>query len=347
MGSVLHHCIPSRRVQTLTSKHLVPSLTRRSRSGAVYRRIPSAVATVKRPLVAIPPENFVKLPNREMSIYIAKSASLDSLRILGVDVLANTIHERHVFMTHKDVFRIVMGLTRLDVVANRSIMDAITIAIREHIRQFGAHELAGMAVELSACKRRIQEVDTTQLVSELVTGFSMKLSAAAPPDLANIAIACVDTGLVDAVLFGKLADSAVLQMGLFRGPELCDILLAFASLGVVHEDLLARSLPVLCKQLAKLVPPQLVDVGFICLRFGGVGIDVAPLVQAWTAQIESRVSELGELDRKRMADLACIVVDLSVPDSQVPKTLWLLRSRHEWRVGISRPDVLGKLGIDN
>ncbi len=290
----------------------------------------------------------MKLPNREMSFFILKTASIESLRALGVDVIASTIAQRYVFMTHKDVFRIVTGLAKLDVVANESIMEALALAIKEHSRQFGAHELAGMAVELAASHRRLGNDIASTVIFQITTEFARKIPAASPHDLASVAIACADSGISDPTLFGKMAESAVRQMALFHGSALCDFLLAYACLGLVHPGLMQVGIPALAEFLPSLPSQQLVDVGFIFTRMATM-IE-SELVSRWCQCLEMRADkDLGLLTPSRLAGLAIALETLRVDLTAVPRTARIFRSNNDWRSADSDEERIksfsAKLGI--
>jgi len=215
----------------------------------------------------IPLVNLLKLTNRDFSLFIHESASIESIRAIGLHGLIASIDSRKELMTHKDIFRIMTGLCRLDVIHNKGVLQTILQSFDERMRPLMAHELALMAVELSACTRRLgknnceeTKISVLGIVDFIVDEFKRKIDSASPFDLANIVSCVADLGVCDPALMQMVAMSATLQVGLFKGPELADLLLGFCMLGIRVSGLFTCAIPQLTARMSLLHDQQLIRI---------------------------------------------------------------------------------------
>ena len=244
----------------------------------------------------IPAENVMKLTNRDLSVYIAETATVESMRALGLPNLISHIKQRQPLMTPKDLFRITTGLARMDVIHNTGLMETLIPACSDKKRLFLVHELSGIAVDVSACTRRMSDTlkpenrqNTVSFISLLANEFKVKLEAASPTDLAHMAVALADSGISDPELMTSIASSAEIQIAMFKGPELADLILAFATLGLKSESFLARGIPQLITRMPFLFDQQLLQLSFsICRLLADVSDSKHKLIDRYVQELESR-----------------------------------------------------------
>ena len=243
-----------------------------ARSLAIRKYVPSVPQHRDAQVSIMSAENFRKLSNRDLSLYISGPlASIESLRTISLPVLVDEIYTRREFLTHKDIFRLVSGLANKNVILNEKLLSVLHEAIKIHSSQFGAHELSNMIVELAACVRRLEREGAKifPLLASLCDEFGRKIFAATAVDLSHVMMGVADSGFAcDSKLVEQIALSSIIQMGTFRGPELCDLLSGFAIMGIKNEDLLAAAYDHICERIHKLLTPQLVDLLFVMARFG-------------------------------------------------------------------------------
>lgn len=273
-------------------------------------------------------EKLEKLSNRDFSVFLSSTASIESIRAVGLDGLMHALTSRSPLLTHKDACRIVTGLSRLDVAANQDVIEILGRIATDsaRIKQFQAHEIASMCVELSACFRRTGSESRfkpvlTHVVDLLSAEFLRKIFAASPVDLACMASAVADAGLVDSGLMERIALAATIQIAQFRGPELADLVLAFATLGFKSEVLLEAALKQLVTRIHALYTPQLLQLGFVLKRFDLEEHELTPFIPKWTAEIECR--DLTEIAMKELSDFA---VFISGTHFELPRTRVLLQN---------------------
>jgi hypothetical protein len=254
---------------------------------------------VRNPLApVIAAEKLANLPNREFSILMAESASIDSVRALGLSGLLHAIDSRKHFLTSREVFRITSGLCRLNVVNNQGVIPLITACLSDgRLEQLFAHEIAFMAVQIAACARRLEisglkREEARKFVEALSDQFVGKLDAASVFDLANMVTAAVDLQVGTDKQMNKIADKCILQIALFKGPDLADILSACSIMGFVHAELFQASVPHLITRM-----PLLHDVQLLQLL--SVAHIISPSIdQALYQKLMSRYMEvLGDPNR--------------------------------------------------
>lgn len=269
----------------------------------------------------IPMENLAKLSNRDFGLYFQNSVSLEAIRALGETALMHALSSRLTLMTPKDVYRTAMGLASCDVLPNLQVLTLLSEKIQAEAKQLRVHEVCALAVEVAACYRRAaipdesQEIRSTcrSLVSELSGIFESKIFAANPVDLANITMALVDLGIVDVGVLEKVSLAVAVQIALFRGPELVDLLLAFALAGVKSDLLLATALPQLSDRMHTLTHPA--QLGHVAFAFAKFGIpDSVPLSEKerFLSKLSSTISAAdwtGESAQVR-ADLQMSITEL-------------------------------------
>lgn len=228
-----------------------------------HKTINEGQLRVRKPVI-IPIDNLSKLTNRDFSMFIYESASIESMRAIGLSSLVATIESRKDLMTHKDVFRLMTGLCRLDVIHNRGILASLFQCFDARMHQLMAHDIAILAVELSSCTRRIGNAGSKEsilmILDFLVDEFKRKIDAASPRDLAYMVSAVADMGLLDGELMEMVGISASIQMGLFQGPDLADLLLGFAVLGAKHSRLLIAAVPHLTTRMTLLYDHQILGL---------------------------------------------------------------------------------------
>ena len=273
-------------------------------------------------------EKLDKLSNRDFSVFISSTASIESIRAVGLDGLVHALTSRSPLLTHKDASRIVTGLSRLDVAANQDLIEILGRIATDsaRIKQFQAHEIASMCVELSACFRRTGSGShfrpvLTRVVDLLSAEFSRKIFAASPVDLACMASAVADAGMIDSGLMERVALAATIQIAQFRGPELADLVLAFATLGFRSSVLLEAAFKQLSTRIHALYTPQLLQLGFVIKRFRLGENDLNQFITKWTAEIESR--DLSEIPMKHLSDFA---VSISETHFDLPRTRVFLQN---------------------
>jgi hypothetical protein len=217
-------------------------------------------------------EKLGRLPNREFSLFVAESASIESLRHLGLNGLVQSIESRSPFLTSREIFRIVLGLCRLDVVHNDGILELLTKCISdERLSQFLCHELSFMAVEIAAGTRRLAVSDGKQITArktvKVISGeFIRKISAASTIDLSHMSTAVADLGIVNEELMTGIAKQASIQIALFKGPDLADLLAAFGVLGFKCDQFLNAAIPHLIRRMPLLYDVQLLQLGSTASR---------------------------------------------------------------------------------
>ena len=285
------------------------------------------------------PENFCKLSNRDLSIFIhSASSSIESLRHISFPVLRKELEVRREFLTQKDIYRIVSGLATKNVIINTDLLSTLQAAAEIHRTQFGAHELSNMIVELAACVRRLCEDGSKiyPLLSLLCDEFGRKIFAATVVDLSNVMVGIADCEFRPSPeLVEKIALSALIQIGTCRGPELADMLSGFAILGFKNDDLLRASYSHIAGRIHRLWTPQVVDLMFVIARFG------YPADLPFTIKETLEMSICKELEQRqdhvdmKFVDLVISSAALNLIN-RIPKTRNLIRSyfinqkRHDW-----------------
>ena len=83
-------------------------------------------------------------------------------------------------------------------------------------------------------------------------------------------MAVADLELKDEALFEKIAEKCIIQIGLFKGPDLADILMSFALSGVHHAGLVSTALPHLMKRMPVLADVQLLQLATVYVSFSDV-----------------------------------------------------------------------------
>ena len=239
--------------------------------------------------------NLAKLTNRDFSLFLSTTATIDSVRAIGLTELVEAISLRSPLLTHRDLFRIMTGLARMDVVLNPQLMNVLVSSCTDRAAQFMAHEISTVVVEVAACHRRVGVADSGtrdsihRLLSILTDEFGRKIDAASPMDLANVVVGLSDVGVVDPELYREVAEVATVQIAQFRGPELCDLLLGFASLGVHCGELLDVAFPQLTVKMHRLHTHQLLQLAFVVARAAVNGIRLSdPFVTRFCSELESR-----------------------------------------------------------
>ena len=220
----------------------------------------------------IPPEKLVSLTNRDLSIFIQDSASVESLRAIGLENLIACIEGRKNFLTSKELFRMILGFCRTDTFLNKRLLACLLECITDpdKINQFLVHELALMSVEIAACHRRAgssSRESITIVLAAFTEEFKRKIEAASPTDLTFMSTALCDIGLRDDECMSLIAQYATIQVNMFKGPDLADLLLSFAVAGFKSSELLRSAFPHLTIRLALLHDVQLLQVAFTACRF--------------------------------------------------------------------------------
>lgn len=239
-------------------------------AGYVSKRDPK-LRVLNAPVIAA--DKLSNLPNREFSIFLAEAASIYSVRSLGLSGLLHAIESRKNFLTSKEVFRITAGLCRLSVINNQGVIPLILACLSDgRMDQLLAHELAYMAVQTAACTRRAdvseqKRQEARVFVQQLSYHFQSKIEAASFVDLANMSTGVSDLELKDEVLFDKIAEKSIIQIGLFKGPDLADILMSFAWSGVHHARLVSTALPHLMKRMPVVADVQLLQLATVYVSF--------------------------------------------------------------------------------
>jgi hypothetical protein len=310
------------------------------RNKAVRKYVPSDVNfTPTASPSLMNPENFRKLSNRDLSLFIySPSSSIESLRHITLPVLQKELEVRREFLTHKDIYRIVSGLASKNVILNTDILSTLQTAVEIHSTQFGAHELSYMIVELAACVRRLSENGHKifRMLSLFCEEFGRKIFAATVVDLSNVIVGIADCGFQpSADLIERIALSVLIQIGTCRGPELTDLLSGFALMGVKNDDLLRASYSHIADRIHRLWTPQIVDLLFVMARFGypsDLPVTIKEKLEASVCeQLEQRQDHLD----MKFADLLISSTMLNLID-RIPKTRNLIRSylvrqkRHDW-----------------
>ena len=269
----------------------------RIRSVVYQYIVKDAPARIPKPVI-IPANNLSKLTNMDFSVFIQETATIESIRAIGLQGLLSSLESRKELMTHKDIFRIVTGLCRLDVIHNNGILQLLLECFDARMRSLMAHEIALMAVELSACTRRLGETSYTHakksvimVLEFLVDQFKKKIDAASPRDLAYMLSAVADMGLTDAELIEVVGNSASMQIGLFHGPDLADLWIALDVLGAHHQRFFASSVPHLTNRISLFHDKQIIPlVGVVSRAFLRDIADVSQITRS--RLIERLVTEL-------------------------------------------------------
>lgn len=273
---------------------------------AIYQYIVKDAPTRILKPVIIPAHNLSKLTNMDFSVYIQETATIESIRAIGLQGLLSSLESRKELMTHKDIFRIMTGLCRLDVIHNSGILQLLLECFDARMRSLMAHEIALMAVELSACTRRLGKTSHTDakksvimVLEFLVDQFKNKIDAASPRDLAYMLSAVADMGLTDAELIEVVGNSASVQIGLFHGPDLADLLIALDVLEVHHHRFFASSVPHLTNRISLLHDKQIITlVGVLSRAFLR---DIAGVSQITRSRLIERL--VTELETRPLQDI--------------------------------------------
>lgn len=234
-------------------------------------RDPLVVLPRNRPMI-ISPEKLAILTNRDLSIFIQDTASIESLRAIGLENLVACIESRKNFLTSKELFRMVLGFCRTDTFPNKRLLNCLLGGIThpDKVKQFLAHELALMSVEMAACHRRAgpnSQESITTILAAFTDEFKRKIEAASPTDLTFMSTALCDMGLRDDECMSLIAQYATIQVSMFKGPDLADLLLAFAVAGFRSQEFLRSAFPHLTTRLSLLHDVQLLQVAFTACRF--------------------------------------------------------------------------------
>ena len=294
---------------------------------AVTKRIPPLARTKANPVTIIPLDRMSNLPNRELSIFIRDSASIESLRAIGLPGLLDLLTARSPFLTARELYRITVGLSRLDVIHNTGLLPLLSRCILdERKNSFLAHEIAHICVELAACTRRLDETKNRDTLLPLLSGladeFGRKIEAASPSDLSHITSALVDVGISDPDLFASISQYATIQMGMFTGPELADLLLGFAVSGLKSDRLIRAAAPQLITRMPLLIDVQLLQLGFTACRF----IDQIgdSFIDRYVAVLEDPKRSFSDVPRDVWIDFASSVERLGI-EQRLPRTAAIMR----------------------
>lgn len=277
--------------------------------------LPSPSIRVK-PLTIIPLDRISNLPNRELSIFIRESASIESLRAIGLIGLLDLLTARSSLFTARELYRIIVGLCRLDVIHNTGVLPLLSRCIMdERKKSLLAHEIGHICVELSACTRRLAETKNknhvVSLLSVLADEFIRKIEAASPIDLSYMTSALVDIGICDDDIFSSIAQYATIQIGLFNGPELADILLGFAVTGLKPDKLIQAAIPQLITRMPLLMDVQLLQLGFTACRF--IKKDEI-FIDRYVTVLEDPKRSFSNISRHVWTDFAVSVNKLEIED---------------------------------
>jgi hypothetical protein len=301
---------------------------------SVARSIWRSTPAIKRPRklqpAIIPTDKLARLSNYDYSKFIAESASLDTLRAIGLDNLVDDMSRRTALFTHKDVFRITGKLSSLNVLcSNPKLFGLIADCIMDdgRINQFQVHEIATMCIEMSSNLRRTPapgiRIEAVNLVARLADSFKRKIGAASHIDLTNMTVAMADLGIVDADLLQGIETAASLQIGLFKGPDLSDMLLSFCVLGYKPDILLEKAIKRLGERMRNLYTPQLLHTAFVLARF-----DITHnkhLIDSLCEELESRNDV--DLITHEWKDFDVSRSKLGISESQIPKTWKIIQSK--------------------
>jgi hypothetical protein len=310
-----------------------------SRSRALTKYVGTPMIRKNVDKIVMSAENFRKLSNRDLSLYInGPLCNIESLRNISLDVLVNEIRLRHELLTHKDIYRLVSGLARKNVVLNDSLLEALRVSVMTHLPQFGAHELSNMIVEMTACVRRLgaDGGKIFALIAPMCEEFERKIFAATVIDLSNVTMGIADSGVsYSHTLLEKIGLSALIQMGTFKGPELCDLLSALSILGVGNDDLMCETLSHISGKIHRLWTPQLVDLMVVLVRWG------YPQKLPFTVKEKLETNICLELEKRldfpsnRFLDLLMSLTDMGIlnrtPNTEERIRTFLVDQRkHDW-----------------
>jgi len=331
-------------------------------------RLGSYIPTVRKSInltpQTIPIENFIKLSNRDLATYISKIAKLEDIRSIGISSLVSSIESRKEFFTHKEIFKIFVGFSNMNVLVTPALLSVLNDGIQIHRSEFAAHEISIILVELSACIHGNVftglETVAAKIFSSLLAEFESKIFAANPYDLANVMASISNTTvLFPASLMEKIALSATIQMGMFRGPELADLLTSFALLNVHSEILLNAALPHMSDRMHRLWLPQLADLMFVIAHFGypeSMAHSVCEKFESTiVSQLEDRVTEWAGIAEsikiKKIPDLLISIHRLGALGERIPKTMEMIQifvrnHPHDWYLLIHKdrfPDLVSAI----
>ena len=310
-----------------------------ARSLAMRKYVPSVPQSSDTAVSIMSADNFRKLSNRDLSLYInGPLATIESLRAISLPVLVNEINTRREFLTHKDIFRLVSGLANKNVILNESLLSVLHEAIKIHSTQFGAHELSNMIVELAACVRRLGDEGPKifPLLSTLCDEFGRKIFAATAVDLSYVIIGVADCGFAcDPTLIEKITLASLIQIGTFRGPELCDLLSGLSIMGIKNDDLLCAAYEQIAQRMHNLLTPQIVDLLFVVARFGYPDSLPFTVKERLETQICSELDKRNDHIESKLMDLLISASAIGLMN-RLPKTRSFIRhylvdnKRHDW-----------------
>ena len=287
----------------------------------------SRVDVARAPPLMITGDKLANVPNREFSVFIAESATIESLRALGLEGITKAIESRKFFLTPKELVRIVSGLCRLNVIYNNGLVALLGSCLcDERLHQLLAHELAFIAVEVTACARRIgldqgseKRLAARSLVSVLGNEFSKKINAASTVDLSHMTTAVADFGIVDVDLMTRISQCATIQVSLFKGPELADLVLGFALLGFKSDEFLHVAIPRLMNRMPLLDDIQLLQLGFTVCKLSASRD--SGFIKRYIEVLTDGTRKFSNISREVIEDFELSITALEIEKAALPSSL--------------------------